>query len=72
MAKNLISWSWGDFSVFPLLTMASIKTGVSYSGQSKQNKQASKQPQSKGIIIVVLDTEQLFKRNSASLVAFTK
>lgn len=30
MAKNLISWSWGDFSVFPLLTMASAKREVKY------------------------------------------
>lgn len=39
LAKNLISWSWGDFSLFPLLTMASTKTKVtqSWPEQRKQN-----------------------------------
>lgn len=39
LAKNLISWSWGDFSVFPLLTMASTKTGVTDFGQDRQTNE---------------------------------
>ena len=41
LAKNLISWSWGDFSFFPLLTMASTKTKVTQSWPEQRKQKQS-------------------------------
>lgn len=38
LAKNLISWSWGDLSVFPLVAMASgLTAGIKKSAAGNKN-----------------------------------
>lgn len=63
LAKNLISWSWGDFSVFPLLTMASTKTQVTQSWPQLQSINQSQHFRNRAAFLKAIKKGYLISEN---------